>query len=705
MKAPGSDSGPNAPEPSQQTDSLLRRLAGPSVNKAGLAKDQSEINRIIAEASKGSKFYENEKRKDKELTERISRILRHRDEVVKGVDLRSVEQSVDHLLVKLEAQRDLTQIIVHVDMDAFYANVELLDNPSLKGKPFAVGKGVLTTASYEARKFGARSGMSAFIAKKLCPELILVETHFDRYMEMSKRVMDVFMRYDPTMCAAGCDEGYLNITAYCEEHQLDEEECVQEMRETVHRETNLTVSAGIAPNKMLAKICSDKNKPNGQFKLEFNSRAIKAFMRDLSIRKVPGVGRVNERLLESMGVETCGDIYMHRAVLSLMDKQFGLHFLLQAYLGIASNVVQPGTREERKSIGAERTFTSISDKDKIFQKLEEVAAELESDMTNGGWTGKTVTLKYKLDTYQVFTRAKSFDRWVSTKKEDLFAIGKELLVPELPLTLRLIGLRVTKLKDLKAEAEKKAAGIMKFFGAADGGGSPTKKRNIATKEHMNAEQLTELKHAFEDAMPGYHEEVEAEDEAEEKHDMPLDVYHVLDNVTVDDASSVGRGPRPGGRLDHRLRPPNSAPAPTPSQSSSKPTPSGPTNVRSFRASSTGPSASVRNSPGHRSRSPSRQARSTASEFSTQTCPICAKTMVTDNHGLNAHVDFCLSKEAIQEAQAASSSAATMHHAGEVGSSKGFKPRSISDLHVGSSKKRGPNSSSSAEGSVRRKRRK
>ncbi|TFY61207.1 hypothetical protein EVJ58_g4658 [Rhodofomes roseus] len=652
MKAPGSDSGPNAPEPSQQTDSLLRRLAGPSVNKAGqvivrfgrylcielfnrLAKDQSEINRIIAEASKGSKFYENEKRKDKELTERISRILRHRDEVVKGVDLRSVEQSVDHLLVKLEAQRDLTQIIVHVDMDAFYANVELLDNPSLKGKPFAVGKGVLTTASYEARKFGARSGMSAFIAKKLCPELILVETHFDRYMEMSKRVMDVFMRYDPTMCAAGCDEGYLNITAYCEEHQLDEEECVQEMRETVHRETNLTVSAGIAPNKMLAK-----NKPNGQFKLEFNSHAIKAFMRDLSIRKVPGVGRVNERLLESMGVE--------------------------AYLGIASNVVQPGTREERKSIGAERTFTSISDKDKIFQKLEEVAAELESDMTNGGWTGKTVTLKYKLDTYQVFTRAKSFDRWVSTKKEDLFAIGKELLVPELPLTLRLIGLRVTKLKDLKAEAEKKAAGIMKFFGAADGGGSPTKKRNIATKEHMNAEQLTELKHAFEDAMPGYHEEVEAEDEAEEKHDMPLDVYHVLDNVTVDDASSVDRGPRPGGRLDHRLRPPNSAPAPTPSQSSSKPTPSGPTNVRSFRASSTGPSASVRNSPGHRSRSPSRQARSnpTASEFSTQTCPICAKTMVTDNDGLNAHVDFCLSKEAIQEAQAASSSAATMHHAGE-----------------------------------------
>ncbi|KAH9935682.1 uncharacterized protein B0H18DRAFT_976825 [Fomitopsis serialis] len=690
------------PEPSQQTDSLLRRLAGPSVTKAGLAKDQSEINRIIAEASKGSKFYENEKRKDKELTERIARILKHRDEVMKGVDTRSVEQSVDHLLVKLEAQRDLTQIIVHVDMDAFYANVELLDNPSLRGKPFAVsGKGVLTTASYEARKFGARSGMSSFIAKKLCPELILVETHFDRYMEMSKRVMDVFKRYDPNMCAAGCDEGYLNITAYCEEHRVDAEECVREMRETVHRETQLTVSAGIAPNKMLAKICSDKNKPNGQFKLEFNSRAIKAFMRDLSIRKVQGVGRVNERLLESIGIKTCGDIYAHRAVLSLMDKQFGLHFLLQAYLGIASNIVQPGTREERKSIGAERTFSPISDKEQILQKLEDVAAELESDMNEGGWTGKTVTLKYKLDTYQVFTRAKSFDRWVSPKKEDLFAIGKELLMPEFPLNLRLIGLRVTKLKDLKAEAERKASGIMKFFGAADSGGSPTKKQRIGVEEQP--EETTRLQASLEDAMPGYYEEAEAE---EEKDDV-----HFAFPVAERDEKAVNHTNffederfQPDRRSDHRPRPPNSAPAPTSSQSSSS-------NLKSprlaescsVRASSTGPSASAITSRGHRPSSPSR-ATSTTKESNTQTCPICTKTMVTDNDGLNAHIDFCLSKEAIREAQAESPSTTTvLSHAGVAGTSKGFKPRSISDILSSSGKKRGTAPSGATEGSTRKRR--
>lgn len=173
-------------------------------------------------------------------------------------------------------------------------------------------------------------------------------------------------------------------------------------------------------------------------------------MHDLSIRKVPGVGRVNERLLEALGIKTCGDIFKHRATLQLMDKQFGLVFLLRTHLGVASNVVQPIQREERKSIGAERTFHALSNKTQILRKLEEVAGELGDDMVREGWTGKTVTLKFKLDTFQVFTRAKSFDRWVSSNKEDLFAIGKELLLLELPLTLRLIGLRVTKLKDLHA---------------------------------------------------------------------------------------------------------------------------------------------------------------------------------------------------------------------------------------------------------------
>jgi DNA polymerase kappa len=222
-------------------------------------------------------------------------------------------------------------------------------------------------------------------------------------------------------------------------------------------------------------------------------------MRGLPIRKIPGIGRVSERLLDSIGVkvlctfqyrwfvfhsfvpfdafQTCGDVFKCRGVLSLLDKHFGLHSMLRVHLGIASNVVQPWAREEKKSIGSERspalihmiafsdtpirTFRAISEKEKILQKLEDIAAELEDDMERGGWVGRTVTLKYKLDTYEVFTRAKSFNRWIRTKAE-LYEAGKELLQPEWPLRLRLIGLRVTKLKDLR----KKDGGILKVWRAS-----------------------------------------------------------------------------------------------------------------------------------------------------------------------------------------------------------------------------------------------
>jgi DNA polymerase kappa len=180
-----------------------------------------------------------------------------------------------------------------------------------------------------------------------------------------------------------------------------------------------------------------QNKPNGQFQLTADAKTILAFMRDLSIRKVFGIGRVNERLLESIGIkveafwisnasaigvltslQTCGDIFTHRATIALMDKQFGLHYLLKMYLGIASNEVRPPRREERKSIGSERyvkvrsgwrasavliwsrTFSPLDDRQVLLQKLEHIASELESDMSRNGWAGKTVTLKYKLDTYQ-----------------------------------------------------------------------------------------------------------------------------------------------------------------------------------------------------------------------------------------------------------------------------------------------------------------
>ncbi|KAI5117782.1 hypothetical protein M0805_000425 [Coniferiporia weirii] len=604
------------PQQSQDSASLVKRLAGPSVTKAGLAKDQTEINRIIAEASKGSKFYENEKRKDKELTKRIAKILKIKDDVMKEADIRRVEADADRLFTELEGTRDLSQTIVHVDMDAFYANVELLKNPSLEGKPFGVGKGVLSTASYEARKYGVRSGMAGFVAKKLCPELILVPVDFQKISEMSRKVMAIFRTYDPSMIVAGCDEGYLNITNYCNEHNLLPEECVRQMRDRVKTETGLTASAGIAPNKMLAKICSDKNKPNGQFHLPFKREDVVAFMRDLSIRKLPGVGRVNERLLESIGVKTCGDIYEYRAVLWLMDHYFGKVFLYKTHLGIASNIVQPHQREERKSIGAERTFNPIDNQDKILEKLEEVSVELENDMKSSDWAGKTVTLKYKLDTYQVFTRAKSFNRWI-TSRDDLFNTGKELLKPELPLRIRLIGLRVTKLKDLRAPADE---GIERFFqtGTCDRPEPATKKRRVDSRSEVDDPRAALLIDAVDgdDAMPGFHEHV-----AEMDDWLPEE-----DDELFDDGG--GEHVRSGSK---------------PVSSSRRP--SSPRRLADARAAASGV-AEPESAQGADDPPPPR----------VQICPICAREVdAVDNPALNAHIDFCLSKDAIKQATASSGS--------------------------------------------------
>ncbi|KAG9104085.1 hypothetical protein FRC06_005568 [Ceratobasidium sp. 370] len=408
---------------SSQTDSLLKRLSGPSSGKAGLAKDQAEINRIIAEVSKGSKFYENEKRKDAELTVRISKLLALRDELMKSARIGEIEALVDKQIAELEAQRDLSQIICHADMDAFYATVETLDNPSLVGTAFGVGLGVLCTASYEARKFGVRSGMATFVAKALCPHLNILPLRFQRYSEMSNRIFNVLRKYDPNLLAAGCDEGYLNLTAACEEANESPEVVVRRMREEVHKETGMTVSCGIAPNKALAKICSDLNKPNGQYMMPFDRDSILEFTRALPVRKMPGTGRVFERILDSLGIKTCGDVFPHRAELYLLSQhhKLSVHSLLCAYLGVHDNSVAPYSRGSRRSVGYERTFQPQRDPKVLLETLEKIAEGLANDCEKRGWAGKTLTLKYKLDTYQSFSRAKSLAKW-TMKKEDILPV-------------------------------------------------------------------------------------------------------------------------------------------------------------------------------------------------------------------------------------------------------------------------------------------
>lgn len=454
---------PTAP-PASQHHSLKYHLLGPSLTKSGQdGVDQKKVSEIIYNASKGSRFFNNEENKDKNLTQKISRILakkRELERVEAQGGLKVDQKKADDYISELEYGRDLSQVVVHIDCDAFYAAVEELDRPELRDVPFAVGKGVLTTCNYHARKFGCRSGMAGFVADKLCPQLIHIPLNFDKYTAKAKEVRAVLSQYDPRFESASIDEAYLNITQYCDDHDMDPEEAVSQMRAQVYQECKITISAGIAANAKLAKICSNKNKPNGQFKLPSDRTSILAFMRDLPTRKVNGIGRVFERELDAIGVKTCGDIYSQRAYLQRLFGEKAFQFLVRVHLGLGRTDVRPADEFERKSVGTESTFHDMKDPKELREKLRWIAEELEKDMERTQFKGRTLVLKIKLSTYEVLSRQVQPPKAVHTVG-DLYKFSLPMLTKlekEIPgMTLRLMGLRCTHLVSMKK-------GEVDFFG-------------------------------------------------------------------------------------------------------------------------------------------------------------------------------------------------------------------------------------------------
>lgn len=410
-----------------------------------------KVSEIIYNASKGSKYFNREEERDKILTVKIDRILQKKQHL-DTVDLAHDLRKADNCIAQLELSRDLTQHIVHLDCDAFYAAVEQLDRPELKDLPFAVGGGVVTTCNYVARKFGCRSGMAGFVAKKLCPDLILIPLNFDKYTAKANEVREVIAEYDPRFESASIDEAYLNITEYCREHDFTPEDAVAQLRRQVYERTNITVSAGIAANAKLAKICSNINKPNGQFLLPNERAAIMNFMRDLPCRKVNGVGRVFERELAAVGVKNCGDIYGKRQFLNQLFGEKAFEFLMNCYLGLGRTNVQPAEEYERKSVGTESTFGDMFDPKQLRAKLRWIAEELEKDMHRAQCKGRTLVLKVKLHTFEVYTRQVTTPKAVNLA-DDLYNYALPILTrleQDIPgLRLRLMGLRCTHLVSTK----------------------------------------------------------------------------------------------------------------------------------------------------------------------------------------------------------------------------------------------------------------
>lgn len=335
--------------------------------------------------------------------------------------------------------------IIHVDMDCFFAAVEMRDNPALRDIPIAIGgsrvkRGVISTANYPAHKFGVRSAMPTAMALKLCPHLTLLPGRFEAYKEASLHIRDIFSRYTSLIEPLSLDEAYLDVTESLHCHG-SATLMAQEIRQTISNELNLTASAGVAPVKFLAKIASDLNKPNGQYVITPDD--VPAFLKTLSLSKIPGVGKVSAAKLESMGLRTCEDV--QNSDLAMLLKRFGKfgRVLWERSQGIDDRDVN--SERLRKSVGVERTLSDdIHDwaecekiiTEQLYPELERRLAKVKPDLLIA-----RQGVKLKFNDFQQTTQEHV---WPRLNKDDLVATAKKTWAERRAgRGVRLVGLHVT----------------------------------------------------------------------------------------------------------------------------------------------------------------------------------------------------------------------------------------------------------------------
>lgn len=297
-----------------------------------------------------------------------------------------------------------TRKIVHVDMDAFYASVEQLDDPSLRGRPVVVAwkgkRSVVCAASYEARRYGVRSAMPAITAERLCPEAIFIPPNFPRYKAVSQAVRAIFERHTDAIEPLSLDEAYLDVT----ENKLNLPTATlvaKTIRQQIREELSLTASAGVAPNKFLAKIASDWKKPNGQFVIQ--PHEVQAFLLPLPIGRIPGVGKVTETRMAQIGIKTVGDIYAME--MPTLEEHFGRYGsrLYELARGIDHNPVI--SNRVRKQISAENTFPDDLPLEQCEVHIRHLAEKVWAASRDNARGGKTVGLKLKTKEFTSLTRS------------------------------------------------------------------------------------------------------------------------------------------------------------------------------------------------------------------------------------------------------------------------------------------------------------
>jgi nucleotidyltransferase/DNA polymerase involved in DNA repair len=350
----------------------------------------------------------------------------------------------------------MKRIILHLDMDAFFAAIEQLDHPEYRGKPVIVGadpkggrgRGVVSTCSYEARKYGIHSAMPISEAYRRCPDGIFLPVRGKRYGQVSKQVMAIVGEFSPTIEQISIDEAFVDMTGSA--HLFGgPKSAALEMKRRIHDQTGLTASVGIAPNKFLAKIASDLQKPDGLVIVPEGRE--KEFLRPLPIRRLWGVGKKTGEYLERIGIETIGQL----AEMPLEDltKRFGKWglSLWQLANGIDHRPVSPSRL--RKSISVERTFDEDVDDSAVIEKtLFRIAEQLSRDMRREGLKGRTITLKIRLEDFSTFTRSRTLPEWTNSPKV-LRAVVMSLLrkFSRGGQRVRLLGIAVSHLNVIAGE--------------------------------------------------------------------------------------------------------------------------------------------------------------------------------------------------------------------------------------------------------------
>ncbi len=342
----------------------------------------------------------------------------------------------------------MSRKIIHIDMDAFYASVEQRDHPEYRSKALAVGwggdRGVVMTASYEARKYGVRSAMPSSIAKRKCPHLLFTLPRFDAYKVVSRQVRQIFQDYTDLVEPLSIDEAFLDVTDN-KKDILSATHVAQEIRHRIFEETQLTATAGISFNKFLAKIASGMNKPNGLTVI--HPKDAVGFVETLSVEKFHGVGKITAKKMAQLGIHTGLDLkqWTEKALTQHFGK-VGRHFYRIAR-AIDNRPVEPN--RVRKSVSAEDTFSEdVRDRKTMLKQLQKITEVVVQRMKNTQSFGKTVTLKIKYHDFQIQTRSKTVYHPLQSF-EQIFPIVEFLLQhPQFPTkAVRLLGVGISNLQE------------------------------------------------------------------------------------------------------------------------------------------------------------------------------------------------------------------------------------------------------------------